>query len=231
MEELNEVHTLRQFIIVDDSGDPGVDGSSTSHFIIAAVIIVGEDERGKLVAAVDKYRQKMGWKDTHEFKFNTTKKVIIEELITIIQKYEFSAYAMVLDKSRIPVTPDIIDSNSLYYYVMKELLLKLDLRNPHITIDGIGGKKYMQRIRTYIRKNLKAGGVEKCEIKFADSKKDSLIQIADIVAGSVARSFRDDRVNTEKYLKLMNKKIVQIFELDFSEKNGTAPISCETQLP
>ena len=55
---------------------------------------------------------------------------------------------MVLDKRRIPVTPDIIDSNSLYYYVMKELLLKLDLKNPHITIDGIGGKKYMQKIRT-----------------------------------------------------------------------------------
>jgi len=215
MEEHKEEYTNKQFVILDDSGDPGVDGSSTSHFVIAAVIIVGDDDRQKLIDAIDNYRQKLGWKETHEFKFNTTKKGIIEELIKIIRGYKFSAYAMVLDKRKIPVTPDIIDSNSLYYYVMKELLLKLDLKNPHITIDGIGGKRYMQRIRAYLRQNLKANGVEKCEIKFADSKKDSLVQLTDIVAGSVARSFRSDRVNTDKFLKLMEDRIVQIFDLDF----------------
>jgi len=215
MEEHKEEYTNKQFAILDDSGDPGVDGSSTSHFVIAAVIIVGDEDRQKLIDAIDKYRQKLGWKETHEFKFNTTKKGIIEELIKVIRGYKFSAYAMVLDKRKIPVTPDIIDSNSLYYYVMKELLLKLDLKNPHITIDGIGGKRYMQKIRTYLRQNLKSNGVEKCVIKFADSKKDSLVQLTDIVAGSVARSFRDDRNNTDKFLKLMGGKIIQIFDLDF----------------
>ena len=215
MEEHKKTFTSRQFAIFDDSGDPGVDGSSTSHFVIAAVVIVGEDERDKLITAIDNYRQKLGWKKTHEFKFNTTKKGIIEELIKLIRGYEFSAYAMVLDKRKIPVTPDIIDSNSLYYYVMKELLLKLDLKNPHITIDGIGGKRYMQKIRAYLRQNLKANGVEKCEIKFADSKKDSLVQLTDIVAGSIARSFRDDRVKNDKFLKLMEDRIIQVFDLDF----------------
>jgi hypothetical protein len=119
--------------------------------VIAAVVIVGEDERSKLITAIDNYRQKLGWKETHEFKFNTTKKDIIEELIKRIRSHNFSAYAMVLDKRKIPVTPDIIDSNSLYYYVMKELLLKLDLKAPHITIDGIGGKRYMQEVKTYLR--------------------------------------------------------------------------------
>jgi len=51
--------------------------------------------------------------------------------------------------------------------------------------------------------------------QFADSKKDSLVQLTDIVAGSVARSFRDDRINTDKFLKLMGGKIIQIFDLDF----------------
>ena len=205
----------RQFVILDDSGDPGVEGSSTSHFIIAAVIIVGENEKERLASTVDRYRQKLGWKETHEFKFNTTKKEIIEELINRIKNVEFSAYAMVLDKRKIPVAPDIIDSNSLYYYVMKELLLKLDLTTPYITIDGIGGKRYMQEVRTYLRKNLKASGIEKCEIKFADSKKDSLIQVADVIAGSVARFVKADVANAEKFFKLLEDKIVQIYELNF----------------
>jgi len=206
---------LRQFVILDDSGDPGVEGSSTSQFIIAAVIIVGEDNKDKLTAAVDRYRQKLGWRETHEFKFNTTKKDIIEELINRIKDCEFSAYAMVLDKKKIPVTLDIIDSNSLYYYVMKELLLKLDLKAPYITIDGIGGKRYMQEVKTYLRKNLKASGIEKCEIRFADSKKDSLVQVADVIAGSVARSYRGDRAKADKFIKLLKNKIVDVFELEF----------------
>jgi len=208
--------SLKQFVIIDDSGDPGVGGSSTSHFIIAAVIIVGESEKRKLIAAVDQYRKKLGWKETHEFKFNTTKKEIIEELILLISKYKFSAYAMVLDKKKIPVTPDIIDNNSLYYYIMKELLLRIDMKSPHITIDGIGGKRYMQRVKAYLRQNLKLNGISKCEIKFADSRKDSLIQITDIVAGSIARSYRNDRAKAEKFLNMLGKKIEQIFEMDFS---------------
>ena len=206
---------LKQFVILDDSGDPGIDGSSTSHFIVAAVVIVGDHEKDNLTAAVNQYRASLGWKETHEFKFNTTKKQIIEDMITTIRNYDFSAHAIVLDKRKIPVVPDIIDSNSLYYYVIKELLLKLDLQSPHITIDGIGGKRYMQKIKTYLRQNLKANGINKCEIKFADSKKDSLIQVADIIAGSVARSYRDDRANAEKFINLLGDKIEQVYKLDF----------------
>ena len=51
--------------------------------------------------------------------------------------------------------------------------------------------------------------------QFADSKKDSLVQLTDIVAGSVARSLRDDRNNTDKFVKLMGGKIVQIYNMDF----------------
>ena len=215
MLDINGTQPYRQFVILDESGDPGVDGSSTSHFIIAAVIIVSEGEKQELINAVDQYRQKLGWKDTHEFKFNTTKKEIIEGLIEALRDYDFSAYAMVLDKAKIPVTPDIIDSNSLYYYVMKELLVKLDLKKPHITIDGISSKRHMQRVRAYLRQNLIASGIEKCEIRFSDSRKDSLIQIADIVAGSVARSYRDDRIEAKKFLRLLGDKIVKVFEVEF----------------
>jgi len=215
MQDYTEGQSFKQFVFLDDSGDPGVAGSNTSHFIIAAVVIVGETDKQNLTAAIDQYRQKLGWKETHEFKFNTTRKDIIVDLISKIRGYDFSAYAMVLDKRKIPVTPDIIDSNSLYYYVLKELLLKLDLRSPIITIDGIGGKKYMQRVRAYLRQKLKASGIEKCEIRFADSKKDSLIQVSDIIAGSIARSFRNDRTDATKYVELLDKRIMNIFEMEF----------------
>ena len=82
----------------------------------------------------------------------------------------------------------------------------------------MAGKRYTilhAKMITYLRQNLRASGIEKCEIKFADSKKDSLIQVADFVAGSVARSHRDDRVEAKKLIELWGNKIVQIFEMEF----------------
>ncbi|MDR2571572.1 MAG: hypothetical protein LBD23_14945 [Oscillospiraceae bacterium] len=99
---VDEEQSPRQFLILDDSGDPGVDGSSTSHFIIAAVLIIGNVNKQKLTTVVDQYRRELGWKETHEFKFNTTKKEIIVELINRIRNYEFSSYAMALDKKKNP---------------------------------------------------------------------------------------------------------------------------------
>ena len=215
MNKSNNKNLSKQYVILDDSGDPGVSSTSTSHFIIAAVIVVGENNKDKLSATVDQYRNELGWKETHEFKFNATKKSIIEELIKRTKHCDYSAYAIVLDKNKIPVTPDIIDSNSLYYYVIKELLLKLDLVEPYIIIDGIGGKRYMQVIKTYLRKSLKAVGVDNCDIKFANSKSDSLVQVADIIAGSIARSYRDDGEKADKFANLLEDKIQKIYDLEF----------------
>jgi len=47
------------------------------------------------------------------------------------------------------------------------------------------------------------------------NEKDSLIQVADVVAGSVARSFRDDRAKADKFIKLLEGKLVDIFEMEF----------------
>ena len=203
----------KEYIIIEDSGDLGVKGSSTSHFIIIAIVVVGDDVKDRLIACIDEYRNDLGWKETHEFKFNSTKKSIIEEFIKRVCIYNFSAYAMVLDKSKIPIAPEIISGISLYNYIIKELLINLDFSNPYITIDGIGNKKHEQKVRAYLRQNLKAKGIIKSEIKFADSRKDSMIQLADIVAGSVARSFSDKRSNATKFLGLFKERIVQIDEL------------------
>ena len=203
----------KEFVIVEDSGDLGVKGSSTSHFIVVAVIIIGEDRKDKLIARIDEYRNELGWKDTHEFKFNKTKKIIIEEFINRVCDYPFSIHVMVLDKSKISVAPEIISGISLYNYVVKNLLTSIDISNPYITIDGVSSKKHEQKVKAYLRQTLRLRGIKKSEIKFADSKKDSLVQLADIVAGSVARSFSEKRTNTNKFLTLFKDRLVQVDEL------------------
>ena len=60
-----------------------------------------------------------------------------------------------------------------------------------------------------MRQNLKANGIEKTTIRFVDSRKDSIVQLADIIAGAVARSYKD-KTDAQKYLKLLKDKIVKI---------------------
>jgi hypothetical protein len=205
---------MKQYIFIDDSGDPGLKQSSTSHFIIAAVLLLDEGEKQLLNDAITLFRRNLGWNEMDEFKFNRTNKKTILKLIDSIKHFDFSAYAMVLNKSKIDPGNMPQDKASLYYYVIKELLLKLELTDPVITIDGRAGKQYAKEIRSYLRRSLRKNGVERSRIYLVDSRKNSLIQLVDIIAGSVARSYRKDKTDAEVYLKLLSDKIVEIYEIE-----------------
>jgi len=110
-------------------------------------------------------------------------------------------------------SPHLASGETLHNYVIKELLLKLELSEPVIFIDGVTDKKHIQKIRAYLRKALKLNGVEKSKISFVDSRKDVMIQLADIVAGSIARSFDKQKSDHNEYIKLLETKIVHIYEI------------------
>ena len=82
-----------------------------------------------------------------------------------------------------------------------------------IVIDGVADKKQIQRMRTYLRQALKQQGVEKCKISFVDSRKEPLIQLADIIAGSIARSYDITKSDRNEYIKLLKSKINKICKI------------------
>ncbi|MCL2085737.1 DUF3800 domain-containing protein [Candidatus Saccharibacteria bacterium] len=167
----------------------------------------------KLTLVVDTFRVALGWKETHEFKFNSTKKSVIKDLLQYLRRFDFEAYAAVIDKTQITETPNLAPGENLYYYVIKELLLKLKLTEPHIIIDGVADKKQIQKARTYLRQTLKQHGIEKCKIGFADSRKQSMVQVADIIAGAVARSFDKNKADHDEYVKILKPKIKGIYKI------------------
>jgi hypothetical protein len=48
--------------------------------------------------------------------------------------------------------------------------------------------------------------------KFRDSKSDVLIQLADMIAGSIRRSYEKDKTDSQKYKKLIQDKIEDEWE-------------------
>ena len=91
----------RSFLFIDDSGDIGFKDESSSHFLIAAVLVVGEETKQTISDAIDSFRHGLGWAELHEFKFNKVEKKIVIDFINIVKQYDFSSYVMVLDKSKV----------------------------------------------------------------------------------------------------------------------------------
>jgi len=203
----------KEFIYIDDSGDAGLKGSITDRLIIAAVIMVDEDKKTALNDAINLYREQLGWHELDEFKFAKTNKAILVDLINHIKSFDYKAYAVVLDKSEIDIESIPKEKVSIYNHVLKELLLRVCKDKQSITIDGKYGKKHDAEVRVYLRKQLRDNGIVGTSIRFIDSRKDSLVQLADIVVGSVARSYKN-KTDSQRYIDLLKDKIIKIEKID-----------------
>ncbi|MDD2367051.1 MAG: DUF3800 domain-containing protein [Desulfuromonadaceae bacterium] len=77
-------------------------------------------------------------------------------------------------------------------------------------------KLYFQRVKSQygfwiLRQQLTTGKPK--SLKFADSRSDDLIQLADMAAGAIARSYRDDdRKNASRWRIMMKSKIEDVWE-------------------
>lgn len=202
----------KYYIYIDDSGDPGLKGDSTSNFIITSVILIGQENRDGLIQAIDEYKKGLGWKQREELKFHKTHKDVIRLAIKTANKYDYSAYAIVIDKSKIDThSLSSIKRDSIFLYTIKELLVRLNLPDSDIIIDGIRGPKYTKKARTYLRQELKSVGLRTGRISFEDSRSNSLIQLADLVAGSIARSLTN-KADARDYIRLFGRKLKEIFK-------------------
>ena len=203
----------KQFIFIDDSGDTGLKKSSTSKLVIAAVVVVERENLSELNAAINGFRAGLGWNELDEFKFSSTNKRTIKELLKHINRFDFKSYAIFIDKTNVSKATQFSSNETLYNYAIKELLLKFKLYEPRIVIDGVADKKPAQQTRTYLRKALKQNNITKCKISFVDSRKNSMIQLADLVVGSIARSFDNTKDDQNDYIRLLKGKIGNIYEI------------------
>lgn len=178
----------KQLIFIDDSGDPGFKYASSNNFVMAAVLFTKPKVATMLSEKIASYRKSLGWKDNYEFKFAKIRKDIIVDLLEIISSYDFKIYAVYIDKASFRETASIIDREKLYNWTIKELLSMMPLNNTKIEIDGRSSSQNMKRTATYLRREINKDKTKRIEIKFEDSVKDSLIQLADLVAGSINRS-------------------------------------------
>lgn len=145
-----------------------------------------------------------------EFKFFRSRKEVREAFLHKINKFNFKVRAIVVDKSRIKSLELRENKNSFYSYIIKLVLEHSDnkILDAKIRIDGSGDRVFRRNFLTYLRKQLNSKQkkiMKNCKI--LDSKTDELIQMADMIAGSIRRSWNRDKEDHRLYKAIIKKHI------------------------
>lgn len=200
-------------VFIDDSGDPGfkhIGEGSSRYFVISAILFSDELEAEKVAVAIKELRRDLGFSDRVEFKFNGSRRDVREQFLRTIHPFSFRVRSIVVDKTVIRSEELRNDKNSFYSYVIKMLLKHSNdtVLDAKIRIDGSGDRIFRKNFLTYLRKQLNSRQkriIGNC--KLVDSKENVLVQMADMIAGSVRRSYHMEYTDREVYKGIIKKHI------------------------
>lgn len=193
-------------VLIDESGCPGfkLTKGSTSHFVLAMVIFRDFSEAEKVSKIIETLRHE--FRINPEFKFSKTRADIKDKFFASVCGFDFLVRALVVEKQAIYKPKLRSDTDTFYNYFVK-MLMQHDnniLLNASVKIDGSGDKEFKHALTSYLRKQVGENKIKK--FKFVDSKSDNLIQLADMVAGAIARSYNENRKDGNRWLDMLKKK-------------------------
>ena len=203
-------------VFSDDSGDPGfrIEKGSSIVFVIALVIFDDPLEAEEASLAVKKLRRRMKVSDQYEFKFNKTNRKFREEFFEAVQGSNFKVRAIVVDKQKVNSPRMRSNKEDFYNYIIMHVIKNSEgrIKKAKLKFDSRGEKTLRNELRAYLSRELDNKNKNIfTDLKFVDSRQNTLIQLADMVAGSIYSSY------TKKdgaYLKKLkeNKKVEDILE-------------------
>lgn len=203
-------------VFIDDSGDAGfkIDKGSSQYFVIALVIFDDELEAEKTAIAIKELRRDLRFPDNVEFKFFKSSNKVRTRFLSVVKDYRFRVRCIVVDKTKI-YSPELRgNKNSFYGYAIKTVLkYSENIINAKIKIDGSGDRVFRKNFLGYLKKQLNDDDrkiIKNCRL--VDSKENVLIQLADMVSGSIRRSFDTNKQDRLVYREIFKQRIEDIWE-------------------
>jgi hypothetical protein len=190
-------------VFIDESGDPGfkLGQGSSEVFVLAMVIFhdTAEAERttSLIVDAQRRNRIKPEWK------FAKSSNLARDDFFTTLAPARFACRCLVIRKELIR-SENLKTNPRRFYSFFTRLMCQHDggmLRDARIVIDGSGDRAFKQELQSYMRRELPQGTIKK--MGFKDSRKDALVQLADMCAGAVARSYAENRAEAERWRNML----------------------------
>lgn len=197
----------KQLIFIDESGDSGFKKASSTHFVVAAVCFYDTVVAENVSATMARFKKQIGWSEDREYKFTKTKKRHVKALLEKIAAYDYTIYAIIVNKRTVQKIP----SGNFHSEVVERLLAKIPMEEATIKLDGSSGTNHMKSVETFFRKATNVKGRKVKRISFADSKKNLLVQLADLVAGAMLRYAQANKTDYLDYYKILKCHLKAVY--------------------
>lgn len=179
-----------QIIIVDESGDATlpIDHTTRSIYTIAAILIDGDhiDQFRESAKRIVQTHAQTGELKSSNIAQNISRR---HRILSEIAEAKFSFYCLVVDKQQIAKDSGLRYKPSFYKFLHKMFYSRIHqaLLGMDIISDPFGSTEFMDSFINYLRSK---GGLF-VNINFTPSSKEPLLQIADVVAGSIRRVYEN----------------------------------------
>lgn len=196
-------------IFIDESGDPGflIEDGSSRFFVVAIVIFEKDDQASLTKLELEKLGERWHKPKKFELKFSKLSEAERVEALQLASKFDFKIRAVIFDKVRMNELQLQHFKKNYYQYAIRSLLDRPDcnLTNSTIKIDTFGEDYYRDSLVEYFTKHIcNPDESATCQLVFQDSKYDVLIQLADLVAGALRKSFEITHDDSQVYREVIS---------------------------
>lgn len=199
-------------VFIDESGDPGfkISKGSSPLFVVSLVAFKKVENSVLAQEAIARVATDHGLKT--EFKFSQSRPEIRDAFFAALKPIEFCVRAIVIEKDKI-YSPHLRTDKEAFYQYFVKTMLRFDnglLANAKVIIDGSGDQSFKRELSSYLKRHTGPGAIR--EVRFSNSKNDRLVQLADMCTGAIARSFRDNRADADRWRHMLGNKIEDVWK-------------------
>jgi hypothetical protein len=214
--EINTIYRIGAFIIMltltfagDEAGDVSLNfEKGASRYFVPAFIATSAPDL--LRDSLADLRQALGLRPTHEFKFHKmTSPDIRNQVFSTLARADFDAWALFVDKTRLPKIFETTAGIEIYTHFITELLTIIPAelqKDATLILDEFGSTP---DLRTELRRTMIKRHMPRLfrSVIVRRSDRESLIQVADLVAGAIMR--RDSQNDSEAF-DMISRKVKRL---------------------
>lgn len=200
-------------VFVDEAGDAGMSGKpgQTPCFAVALILFEDNDQAEKADRRIDLIRHELGLREDFEFRFHDCRRDVRTYFLQQLLPYAWFYLGIVINKRKL--WSPTFAAPAMFYNYSTSLVFenaKPYLRDAIVVIDASGGLTFRRELSRYLRRKIdREGGLIK-KIKHQDSARNNLLQLADMVAGSVYRSMLAGKKDRWAYRRIIEAKSLRV---------------------